>query len=184
MNKGILTVGIIFLSLLALLLVNVLSSYSTGGELDYYLVKETTDAAMEDAIDYVYLRTCGLYRIDKEKFVENFVYRFADSVDATRDYTISFYDINEVPPKVSVKVDSLTVLAFSAKGGKNAAKNNGINESDFSDSQAANITTSYDAVLEADYLQDLAVEDGLRANDSRDSKYDQCRALNKVFGIS
>lgn len=184
MNKGMLTVGIIFLSLLALLLVNVLSNYSTGSELDYYLVKETTDAAMEDAIDYVYLRTCGLYRIDKEKFVENFVYRFADSVDATRDYTISFYDINEVPPKVSVKVDSLTVLAFSSKNGQETAKKNGLNGDSFSDNKAANITTNYDAILEADSLQDIAVEEGLRANDSRDSKYDQCRALNKTLGIS
>ena len=76
MNKGMLTVGIILLSLISLLLINVITNYSTGGELDYYLVKETTDAAMEDAIDYVFLRTCGLYRIDKEKFVESFVYRF------------------------------------------------------------------------------------------------------------
>lgn len=51
MNKGMLTVGIIMLSLMALLLINVISNYSTGGELDYYLVKETTEAAMEDAID-------------------------------------------------------------------------------------------------------------------------------------
>ena len=110
MNKGMLTVGIILLSVIALLMINVLTNFSTGSELDYYLVKETTDAAMEDSIDMVYLRTCGLYRIDKEKFVENFLYRFANSVDSTRDYNIKFYDINEVPPKVSVKVDSLTVL--------------------------------------------------------------------------
>ena len=43
---------------------------------------------IEDSIDLVYLRTCGLYRIDKEKFVENFLYRFANSVDSTRDYNI------------------------------------------------------------------------------------------------
>ena len=38
MNKGMLSVGIIMLSIIALLLLNVLSNYSTGGELDYYLV--------------------------------------------------------------------------------------------------------------------------------------------------
>ena len=90
MNKGMLTVGIILLSLIALLLINVLTNFSTGSELDYYLVKETADAAMEDAVDQVYLRTCGLYRIDKEKFVENFVYRFATNVDNTRNYNIKF----------------------------------------------------------------------------------------------
>ena len=46
MNKGMLTVGIILLSLIALLLINVLTNFSTGSELDYYLVKETADAAM------------------------------------------------------------------------------------------------------------------------------------------
>ena len=57
MNKGMLTVGIIFLGLIALLLLQILNNYSTGSELDYYLLKETTDAAMEDAIDYTFYST-------------------------------------------------------------------------------------------------------------------------------
>ena len=134
MNKGMLTVGIILLSLMSLLLINVISNYSTGGELDYYLVKETTEAAMEDAVDLEYYRLNSQIRIDKEKFIESFLRRFADSVDSTRSYTLSFYDINEVPPKVSVKVDSHTVLSFSG--------------------EAANISTSLDAILEADYTED------------------------------
>ena len=80
MNKGMLTVGIILLSVIALLLINVLTNYSTGSELDYYLVKETTNAAMTDAQDYDYLRTCGVPRIDKEKFVESFILRLADNL--------------------------------------------------------------------------------------------------------
>lgn len=141
MNKGMLTVGIILLSLMALLLINVISNYSTGGELDYYLVKETTEAAMEDAVDLEYYRLNSLLRIDKEKFIESFLRRFADSVDSTRSYTVSFYDINEVPPKVSVKVDSHTVLSFSG--------------------EAANISTSLDAILEADYTEDPLTEKAL-----------------------
>jgi len=160
MNKSMLTVGIILLSVIALLMINVLTNFSTGSELDYYLVKETTDAALEDSIDMVYFRTCGLYRIDKEKFVENFIYRFANSVDSTRDYTLRFYDINEVPPKVSVKVDSLTVLGVKANGTDAA--------------QSADITTSYDAILETSYASDLAVEVGLHAPDL-DS--DLCKSL-------
>ena len=142
MNKGMLTVGIIMLSLMALLLINVISNYSTGGELDYYLVKETTEAAMEDAVDLEYYRLNSQLRIDKEKFVESFLRRFADSVDNTRSYTLSFYDINEVPPKVSVKVDSNTVLSFSG--------------------EAANISTSIDAILEADYTEDPLTENALQ----------------------
>ena len=142
MNKSMLTVGIILLSLISLLLINVISNYSTGGELDYYLVKETTEAAMEDAVDIEYYRLNSQLRIDKEKFVESFLRRFADSVDATHSYTISFYDINEVPPKVSVKVDSNTVLSFSG--------------------QAANISTALDAILETDYTEDPFTENALK----------------------
>lgn len=142
MNKGMLTVGIILLSLIALLLINVITNFSTGGELDYYLVKETTEAAMEDSIDKLYYMQNGLYRIDKEKFVESFLRRFADSVDSTRSYNVAFYDINEVPPKVSVKVDSLTVLSFSG--------------------ESANISTSYDAILETRYTNDEFTKEGLK----------------------
>ena len=107
MNKGMLTVGIILLSIIALLLINVLSNYSTGSELDYYLLKETTDASMADALDNTYLRTCGLYRIDKEKFVESFLYRFASNVDATREYKIGFYDI---PKYIKQTLDAHTSI--------------------------------------------------------------------------
>ena len=151
MNKGMLTVGIILLSIITLLMINVLTNYSTGSELDYYLVKETTDAAMSDAIDNVFYRVCGIHRLDKEKFVESFLYRFADSVDNTRQYVVSFYDINEVPPKVSVKVDSLTVLGVKADGLEG-------------DTEAPSITTSYDAILETKYLNDDAAQLFLNTN--------------------
>ena len=159
MNKGVLTVGIILLSVIALLMINVLTNFSTGSELDYYLVKETADAAMEDSIDLVYLRTCGLYRIDKEKFVENFIYRFANGIDSTRDYELRFYDINEVPPKVSVQVDSLTVLGVKTQE---------------DELEAANITTSYDAILETNYYNDLAVEYALQ---NKNMSLEECQAL-------
>ena len=129
MNKGILTVGIILLAVFGLLLINVISNYSTGSELDYYLVKETAEAAMEDAIDVKYYRDNYALRIDKDKFVESFLRRFADSVDNTRYYRVGFYDLNEVPPKVSIKVDSATVLSF--------------------DSQNLMMTTTYDGIVES-----------------------------------
>lgn len=161
MNKGMLAVGIIFLSIIALLLINVLSNYSTGSELDYYLVKETADAAMVDASDGSYLRTCGVPRIDKEKFVESFLYRFASNVDTTRGYKIGFYDINEVPPKASIKVDSMTVLNFNPK--KDGKK------------ESPDITTSYDVILETDYYSDPAVEYGMKSEDS-----DLCKNIVEV----
>ncbi len=161
MNKGMLAVGIILLSVIALLMINVLTNYSTGGELDYYLVKETADAAALDAIDNTYLRTCGLLRIDKEKFVESFVYRFANSVDGTRDYNIKFYDINEVPPKASIKVDSQTVLSVKVK------------DKDGKESKdSGNISTSYDMIVESNVYSDFPVEEGLK-----NMTLDQCKSL-------
>ena len=115
MNKAMLSVGIIFLAVLALLLINVLNNYATGGELDYYLVKETTEAAMQDSLDTNFQAMNGVVRMDKEKFVESFIRRFANNINDTREYKITFYALNEVPPKVTVKVDSLTALSFNGE---------------------------------------------------------------------
>ncbi len=142
MNKAMLTVGIIILSLATLLMINIITNYSSGSELDYYLVKETSEAAMIDAIDVKYYRENGLLRIDKEKFVESFLRRFADSIDNTRNYQVAFYDLNEVPPKVSVKVDSSTVLSF-----------NGDN---------LEMSTQLDAILENTYDKDQLVTNELK----------------------
>ena len=150
MNKAMLTVGIIILSLATLLMINIISNYSTGSELDYYLVKETAEAAMIDAIDVKYYRENGLLRVDKEKFVESFLRRFADSVDNTRNYQVAFYDLNEVPPKVSVKVDSSTVLSF-----------NGDN---------LEMSTHLDAILENTYDEDPLVTNEIKDPDSEFGK--------------
>ena len=106
MNKGILLIGIIVMALFGFVAINLVTSQQTGAELDYYLLKETTDAAMHDALDNDYYSHNGVVRMDKEKFVESFLRRFAEGVDPGRDYDIKFYDINEVPPKVSVMVNS------------------------------------------------------------------------------
>ena len=134
MNKGMLTVGMIMLAISALVLINVITSSSTGSELDYYLVKETAEAAIEDAIDIKYYRDNGTFRMDTEKFVENFLVRFSDSVDNTRNYKVGFYDLNEVPPKVSVKVESASSINFD---GSNIL-----------------ISTTYDGIVESEDLND------------------------------
>lgn len=104
MNKAFLTVGIILLGILALAGINLVGNYSMGNELDYYTLKETTQGAMGDAIDHAYYSTNGTLRMDKEKFVESFILRFANAVNNSRNYEIRMVDINEVPPKVSVEV--------------------------------------------------------------------------------
>lgn len=162
MSKSFLTVGIILLGVIALSLLVVLNNYSTGDELDYYLVKETADAAMEDSLDEKFYATCGVQRIDKEEFVESFILRFANGVDAARDYTIGFYDINEVPPKVSIKIDSLTTLSIKNTNDKY---------------ESANITTNYDAILESKYKKDIISNYNMKT-----MKSDDCINLIEKYG--
>ena len=115
MNKAMLTVGIILLSIIALGIFNVVQNYTTGNELDYYLLKETTEAAMTDAVDLAYYRDKGVIRMDKEKFTESFLLRFNDTVDTTRNYDIRFYDMHEVPPKVTIKINSGTSSTYKGE---------------------------------------------------------------------
>ena len=132
MSKAMAIVGIIILAMFTFGVINIATNYQSGNELDYYLLKETTEAAMIDAIDIGYYRLSGgLYRLDKEKFVESFVRRFAQNVANDRDYKICFYDINETPPKVSIKVDSDTSASFSGEQLKISNKISSIMETDY-----------------------------------------------------
>ncbi len=42
--------------------------------------------------------------MSKEKSVEVFIRRFADSVSGQKTYTLEFYDIHEYPPKATVRI--------------------------------------------------------------------------------
>lgn len=75
-------------------------------EQNYILLKEITEAAMYDAVDLASYRKTGTVRIDREKFVENFIRRFAESVTLGNTYRVDIYDVNETPPKVSLKISS------------------------------------------------------------------------------
>jgi hypothetical protein len=84
-------------------------------EHNYFLLKETTEAAMVDAIDLGYYVSEGEIRINREIFVESFVRRFADNANLAREYKIEIYDINESPPKVSLKVTSIENTTLSGE---------------------------------------------------------------------
>ena len=145
MSKGMLIVGIIILAIITFGVVNIVQNYQTGNELDYYLLRETTEAAMTDAVDVGYYRLSGLLRIDKEKFVESFVRRFSENVSNSRTYDIGFYDINETPPKVSVMVQSET-----------AASVNG---------ESLSLSNKVDVILESNYFENKYVSDMTRAGE-------------------
>lgn len=92
----------VFITVVMMLISNV----TTSDTQDYYLIKEVTEASMFDAIDLATYRENGELKMNQEKFVESFLRRFSENVTLTKTYTIEFYDIIEVPPKVSVQVKS------------------------------------------------------------------------------
>jgi len=115
MSKGVMAAGIVALGILAFALVNIISNYQQGNELDWSLLKDTTEASMIDAVDVGYYKLNGQLRIDKEKFIESFIRRFSQSVNLDRNYDLKFYDINETPPKVSIQIGSSTSVTFNSE---------------------------------------------------------------------
>ena len=97
----IITVGII-----TMVIIFFFQELTTTDEQIYTLLRETTEAAMYDAIDYGELTATGNAKINREKFVENFVRRFAQSATLQNTYQIDIYDVSETPPKVSLKVST------------------------------------------------------------------------------
>ena len=84
-------------------------------ENNYNLLKETVEAAMIDSIDFAYYRETRGVKIDEQKFVENFIRRFAANADLSNSYVIEIYDVNEKPPKVSLKVSSKKTTTLEGK---------------------------------------------------------------------
>ena len=83
-----------------------IQSFTSTNTQDYYLIKEISEASMVDAIDYGYYRTYGELKMNKEKFYEVFLRRFAEEASLTTNYTIEFTEVYEAPPKIGVKVSS------------------------------------------------------------------------------
>ena len=107
MKWSTVTVGVMILGIIGVSIILLFQQLTTTNENDYYLLKEITEAAMVDSIDISYYRETGKLKIVREKFVENFTRRFAEStlIIGTK-YTIKFFDIMEEPPKVSVRIDT------------------------------------------------------------------------------
>lgn len=83
-----------------------LQNYTTTNEQDYYLIKNVLEASMYESVDYAYFRDTSRIRMNTEKFVENFLRRFAESVNINKTYEINFYQIYEDPPAASVEIKS------------------------------------------------------------------------------
>ena len=136
------------IGMIGIVLINIFGQVVVSNEQNYYLLKEVTEAAMFDAVDLNALRKgvgddgvtmytdpesmhClsyqpGTIRIQKEKFVENFIRRFAENAELNRNYRIVIHDIDECPPKVSISLiatnsfDFVTFLRIDFSNGETA----------------------------------------------------------------
>ena len=115
MSQSVWGYWMIALGIGVLTIMMLVQNYTTINQEDYYLLKEVTQAAMNDAIDYNHYRQYGELKINREKFIENFERRFAESAKGNKNYQTDFYAIYETPPKVSVKVSTKT-SSFNVSG--------------------------------------------------------------------
>lgn len=121
-----------------------IQSFTSTNTQDYYLIKEISEASMVDAIDYGYYRTYGELKMNKEKFYEVFLRRFAEEASLTTNYTIEFTEVYEAPPKIGVKVSSKSAT-FQVAG----------------DTTTFDIVNKVDAILESkvDPVNNTSVEE-------------------------
>lgn len=106
MKESFWGIMVVMLGVISVAFIYFFQTYSNTNEQNYILLKEITEAAMYDAVDLASYRTTGTVRIDREKFVENFLRRFAESVTLGNTYVVKIYDVNETPPKVSLQVST------------------------------------------------------------------------------
>ena len=133
MRESLWGYGVVVLGVLAIIIMWFIANITRTDENNYNVLKETVEAAMNDAVDIAYYRSTGEVRINEEKFVENFIRRFAANADLSNSYLIEIYDVNEEPPKVSLKVSS---KKSSTLGGK---------------TETFDIVNNIDAILETKY---------------------------------
>ncbi|MDO4963428.1 MAG: DUF5411 family protein [bacterium] len=145
MKESIWGYMIITLGIIAIFVIWFMGNITRTDQHNYNLLKETTEAAMLDAVDLSAYKADGTVKMNEEKFVENFVRRFADNADLSNIYKIEIFDVNETPPKVSLRVSSSSTTTITNEIIK------------------FNLVNNIDAILEAKY-------DSLPSNDEFDEE--------------
>jgi len=96
---------IISIGLVIIAIIFFLQKVTNSSEETYILLKETTEAAMRDAFDLsAYMEDGETIRINREFFVESFIRRFSQNASLANTYVVEIYDVNEYPPKASIKL--------------------------------------------------------------------------------
>lgn len=104
-----LSFGMILFGMMGLMFITFFQNVTINNESEYYVLKESVEASMYESIDRDYYRETGKLKILEEKFVSNCTRRFYESISGNGSgYSLTFYDIMESPPKVSVVASSST----------------------------------------------------------------------------
>lgn len=142
MKESFWSAFLIVVGMVTIVFIFLFQSLTNTDENNMVLIKEATEGAMYDAFDYATYRKEGIVRIDREKFVENFLRRFSENASLAKSYKIEIYDVNEYPPKVSIKVMANETGKLFSGGG-------------YTDEKAISYTISntLDAILETPYKE-------------------------------
>lgn len=163
-------VSVLILCLFSMFALFFFEEVTISNEQDYYLLKENIEAAMFDAIDIAYYRDSGEIKMSKEKFIENFVRRFSENAKLG-GYIIEGYDINEEPPKATIRVTNSTrsYNIYTGMGG-NQTKN---------EPTSVNIVNEVSGILETNecYMKKRLLS--VAANFSKDKNYAYNQMVNK-----
>ena len=138
MNRAFWGIFVIMLGVAGIIFITLFQTITNTDEHNSQILKEVTEAAMWDAVDDGKYRASGAVSINKEKFAENFIRRFAENANKSNTYKIEILDINETPPKVSVRVSSLISGQVTTTLGSDDVTN-------------FKITHNIDAILESPY---------------------------------
>mgnify|MGYP004474176479 CR=1 FL=1 len=148
MKYSFMGTAMIVIGLMGLVALVMFENVAVNNESEYYTLREAVKASMYESIDLAYYRSCddnckyGGLKISEEKFVANCTRRFFSSISGTgKGYQLTFYDIMESPPKVSVHVNSKTNSYGLFKN----------EETSFDGS--FDINNALSAILEFDYLE-------------------------------
>lgn len=99
---------IIALGLVIIAVLMLVNNLTTADEEDFYIAREVMQSAMSEATDYGSYLTSGEVVMSREKFVEIFLRRFAESVTPNKNYQVDFYQIYEYPPAATVRIRTTT----------------------------------------------------------------------------
>lgn len=97
---------VIVLGILAIGVIWFIANTTRTDQHNFYLLRETVEASMLDAIDLAKYRETGEIIMDEPTFIESLVRRFGENADLNNTYVIDIYDISVKPPKVSLRVSS------------------------------------------------------------------------------